>query len=120
MNTNGIQTAEQMINRWQGVKCTCDSSVGWLCEICHDTQVVGGLKRERDACADAMDQEHDRCLALEEALRLIVEHQNTDIAALALRPEMACRRCNIAATCEMAFEHYNLDCEPKIDCLATK
>lgn len=37
-----------------------------------------------------------------------------------LRDRMACNRCDLKAECEFSLEPYNLDCEPKIDCLATK
>lgn len=37
-----------------------------------------------------------------------------------LRDRMACNRCDLKAECEFALKPYNLDCEPKIDCLATK
>lgn len=37
-----------------------------------------------------------------------------------LRGRMACNRCDLAATCEFALEPNNLDCEPKINCLAAK
>lgn len=37
-----------------------------------------------------------------------------------LRDRMAYNRCDLKAECEFALELYNLDCEPKIDCLATK
>lgn len=75
---------------------------------------------ERRTCCDAMSSEHDRCIALEAAMRLIIEHQNTDIAMVALNPSMACRRCDIAATCDVAFDRYNMGSTPKVDCLATK
>jgi hypothetical protein len=67
VNPSNIQTPEQMIERWMGVMCSCDPDVGHLCECCHDTHVVrevltqqAQLQLERDACADAMDQEHIR------------------------------------------------------------
>lgn len=31
-----------------------------------------------------------------------------------------CVRCDIRDTCHVAYSPYNIDCEPKIDCLATK
>ena len=31
-----------------------------------------------------------------------------------------CSRCDIYDKCEFAFDLYNADSEPKIDCLATK
>lgn len=47
-----LQTPEEMLERWAGVDCTCDHSVGHLCELCHDTQVVreliAELKRVKD------------------------------------------------------------------------
>ena len=35
-------------------------------------------------------------------------------------PRMACNRCNIKDSCEFSGDLYNLDTEPKIDCLASK
>ena len=35
-------------------------------------------------------------------------------------PKMACNRCDIKGTCEFAFDVYNINTEPKIDCLASK
>ena len=95
---------------------------GFDCGACDCRYTLGArdIKRERDACADAMEQEHVRCLALEAALRLIVAHENTDVAKLALNPRMACRRCGAAAECDVAFDLYNLGTQPKVDCLATK
>jgi hypothetical protein len=127
MNPANIQTPEQMIERWMGVMCSCDPDVGHLCECCHDTQVVrevlksqAQLQLERDACADAMDQEHIRANAMEAALKIIREYKNTDIAELALCQNMACAKCTAALHCEVAFDRYNLDTEPGIDCLAAK
>lgn len=31
-----------------------------------------------------------------------------------------CTKCGIHHTCEFAYDAYNINCEPKIDCLATK
>lgn len=127
MSPANIQTPEQMIERWMGVMCSCDPDVGHLCECCHDIQVVreaikqqAQLQIERDACADAMDQEHVRANAMEAALKIIGEHKNTDIASLAINPSMACAKCTEALSCDMAFDQYNLNTEPGIDCLAAK
>jgi hypothetical protein len=46
MSPNSLQTPEQMLERWQGVACSCDPDVGHLCEICHDIQVVRDLMKE--------------------------------------------------------------------------
>jgi hypothetical protein len=48
MSPSELQTPEQMLERWQGVSCTCDPIVGHLCESCHDTQVLRDLISERD------------------------------------------------------------------------
>ena len=42
-NAGDIQTPQQMLERWDGIPCTCDPDVGHLCEICHDTEVVRRL-----------------------------------------------------------------------------
>lgn len=127
MNPANIQTPEQMIERWMGVMCSCDPDVGHLCECCHDTQVVrevithrAQLQLERDACADAMDQEHIRANAMEAALKIISEYKSTDLASLALHPNMACAKCTEALSCDWAFDRYNLNTKPGIDCLAAK
>lgn len=45
-----LQSAEEMLARWaDGYSCGCDVSVGHMCELCHDMQVVHWLLRERDA-----------------------------------------------------------------------
>ena len=115
---------------------TTESAVGYqagwrlaMVEIKHDWEhtckeftdaICDQLQRERDACADAMEQEHIRCLALEAALRLVVTHENVDVAKLALNPQMACRRCGSAPECGVAFDRYNLNTVAGIDCLAAK
>jgi hypothetical protein len=43
MSPANLQTPEQMLERWQGVACSCDPDVGHLCELCHDIQVVREL-----------------------------------------------------------------------------
>ena len=42
------QTPEEMLARWQAGCCQCDTSVGHVCELCHDTAVLRGLITERD------------------------------------------------------------------------
>ena len=42
-NSGNIQAPEGMLERWDGIPCTCDPDVGHLCEICHDTEVVRRL-----------------------------------------------------------------------------
>lgn len=34
--------------------------------------------------------------------------------------ETCCVRCDIRDRCDVAFDPYNIDCEPEIDCLAAK
>jgi len=29
-----------------GLGCTCDNGVGWTCEVCHDSMLLGDAKRE--------------------------------------------------------------------------
>jgi len=99
---------------------SCDCSYTFGTRDTELRQAYGDTKKERDACADAMEQEHVRCNALEAALRLIVHFANTDVAKNALNPRMACRRCGAAAECDVAFDRYNIGTEPKVDCLATK
>ena len=43
-----VSTMEEMLNRWNGIECQCDPDVGFLCEVCHDTQVVRNAIKERD------------------------------------------------------------------------
>jgi hypothetical protein len=54
MDIRNVQTAEEMLERWQGVECQCDPDVGHLCECCHDTQVVRDLIKERDRLRDEL------------------------------------------------------------------
>jgi len=42
------------------------------------------------------------------------------INVLASMMKTCCVRCGIQSTCELAYDAYNVDCEPKIDCLAAK
>ena len=60
MDIRNLQTPEEMLERWQGVKCQCDPDVGHLCECCHDTQVLRDLISWSNA--------------LEVALKLIAEY----------------------------------------------
>ena len=55
MDPTNIQTPEEMLERWAGVECQCDPSVGHLCEVCHDTQVLRDLIKERDRLRDGID-----------------------------------------------------------------
>lgn len=42
------------------------------------------------------------------------------INVLASMMRTCCVKCGIHSTCEFAYDPYNVDCEPKIDCLASK
>jgi len=42
------------------------------------------------------------------------------INVLAGMMRTCCVKCGIQSTCEFAYDAYNVDCEPKIDCLAAK
>ncbi len=42
------------------------------------------------------------------------------IALLAGMMKTCCTRCSLHETCELAYDPYNVNCEPKIDCLAAK
>ena len=42
------------------------------------------------------------------------------INVLAGMMRTCCTRCGIHNTCEFAYDAYNVDCEPRIDCLAAK
>ena len=42
------------------------------------------------------------------------------IGLLAGMMRTCCTKCGIHSTCEFAYDPYNVDCEPKIDCLAAK
>jgi hypothetical protein len=48
MNPAKLQTPEEMLERWASIECQCDPSIGYLCECCHDTQVMRDLIKERD------------------------------------------------------------------------
>ena len=48
LSPQNLQTPEEMLERWAEVQCQCDPDVGFLCECCHDTQVVRELIKERD------------------------------------------------------------------------
>ena len=47
---HGIQTPEETLARWQSRMhcCQCDTSVGHICELCHDITVLQRLIAERD------------------------------------------------------------------------
>ena len=55
MNPLELQTPEDMLERWTGIECSCDPSVGHLCECCHDTQVLRELIKERDELRKGID-----------------------------------------------------------------
>jgi hypothetical protein len=42
-NSGWTETPEQMLDRWSHYDCKCDDSVGFVCEVCHDTRVVKDL-----------------------------------------------------------------------------
>jgi hypothetical protein len=48
MGGRPIQSPEQTLERWSGIECKCDPDVGYMCEVCHDTQVLRDLIKERD------------------------------------------------------------------------
>jgi len=48
VNPASPQTPEEMLERWKGVECTCDPSVGHQCEVCHDVNVLTNLIAERN------------------------------------------------------------------------
>lgn len=54
MDLANLQTPEEMLERWYGMKCQCDPSVGVLCESCHDLQVLRDLIKERDRLLDSI------------------------------------------------------------------
>lgn len=56
-----LQTPEEMLERWRGVECKCDRSVGHLCEGCHDTQVLRQLIQDRDQLRWELDQLRKLC-----------------------------------------------------------
>jgi len=49
MDVKKLQTPEEMMDRWQSIVCQCDPDVGYLCEGCHDLQVIRELVKQRDA-----------------------------------------------------------------------
>lgn len=42
------------------------------------------------------------------------------INVLAGMMRTCCTKCGIHSTCEFAYDPYNVNCEPKVDCLAAK
>ena len=42
------------------------------------------------------------------------------IGLLAGMMRTCCTKCDIYSTCEFAYDPYNVNCEPKVDCLAAK
>lgn len=59
MDPTNLQTPEEMLERWGGVECQCDPSVGHLCECCHDIQVLRDLIKERDYLKGQHDKLRD-------------------------------------------------------------
>ena len=54
MGMSSLQSPEEMLKRWYGAECKCDPDVGHLCELCHDTQVLSDLIKERDLLLDGI------------------------------------------------------------------
>lgn len=50
-----LETPVEMLERWQGIECTCDPDVGHMCEVCHDIQVVKGLMAENQRLRSIID-----------------------------------------------------------------
>ena len=48
MDPCNLQTPEETLARWHGTECKCDPDAGFLCECCHDIQVLNDLIQERD------------------------------------------------------------------------
>ena len=51
-----LQTPQEMLERWYGVECKCDPGVGFLCESCHDTQVLRDLIAENQRLRDLLER----------------------------------------------------------------
>ncbi len=51
-------------------------------------------------------------------INIIVDNDLCDYVEQAVKT--ACVRCEIRKTCDCAFDPYNIDVEPGIDCLAAK
>lgn len=41
-----IEAAREMLKRWESYECQCDTDVGYICEVCHDSSVVSDLLDE--------------------------------------------------------------------------
>jgi hypothetical protein len=41
-----IEEAREMLKRWESCECQCDTEVGHICEVCHDSSVVSALLDE--------------------------------------------------------------------------
>ena len=59
---HGIQTPEETLARWQSRMhcCQCDTSVGHICELCHDITVLQRLIAERDRLREDVERCHRR------------------------------------------------------------
>jgi excisionase family DNA binding protein len=67
------------------------------------------------------DTDHDPLPTARKAVTILQEQGGEKlINVLASMMKTCCVRCGIQSTCEFAFDAYNVDCEPKIDCLAAK
>lgn len=51
-----LQTPEEVVERLKSIDCTCDPSVGWICETCHDRQVLQKLIADRNKLLVAVKQ----------------------------------------------------------------
>lgn len=49
-----LTSPEEVVDRLKSIECTCDPSVGWICEPCHDRQVLQRLITDRDKLLHAV------------------------------------------------------------------
>lgn len=69
-----------------------------------------------------IEQKDDNPLQIARNATNLLQEQGGEkyIGLLAGMMRTCCTKCGIHNTCEFAYDPYNVDCEPKIDCLAAK
>ena len=77
---------------------------------------------EHGMSQDALSAAKDDPLSIARDATKLMQEQGGEklITVLASMMKTCCVMCGCHTTCEFAFEAYNVDCEPKIDCLAAK
>jgi hypothetical protein len=73
---------------------------------------INNLKSRVAECEEQLSRARADAAEWSENLRLL--------ESLGVPGETCCGGCDIRTSCEFAYDKYNSDCVPKIDCLATK